>query len=301
MPSFGEQLKRERRLRNVSLEEISKATKISMRYLRALEADEFSQLPGGVFDRGYVRAYAQFVGLDEEATVEAYVAERGPEEVEQRDDGLDALRTPVEIQTAEEADRGRGVGGGRALRLVAAVIVVVGVASLTAWAVSRYFSADESDPASRKQLAQVSPPLREESNQIAEAEPQPDAQVATRIETAAAPATDSTPTDESRRGAEQRVDPPHIVTSTSDTPRSAAPIEARILVDRAATGRVNCDNRRVETLDGLRPGTELRLQCQRFLLLNVRDGGAVRVGLNGEQPLQLTADGEPLDNYGIYP
>ena len=45
----------------------------------------------------------------------------------------------------------------------------------------------------------------------------------------------------------------------------------------------------------------LKLQCQRFLLLNVRDGGAVRVGLNGETPLRLAADGEPLDNYGIYP
>jgi hypothetical protein len=94
---------------------------------------------------------------------------------------------------------------------------------------------------------------------------------------------------------------PRVAEQEADSPNAAAIIDARILVDRAATGRINCDNRQIEMLDGLRPGTVLKLQCRRFLLLNVRDGGAVRVGLNGETPLRLTADGEPLDNYGIYP
>ena len=69
---FGENLKRERELRGVSLEEISTATRIATRFLRAIENEQWDQLPGGVFNRGFVRAVARFLGLDEENTVAEY-------------------------------------------------------------------------------------------------------------------------------------------------------------------------------------------------------------------------------------
>ena len=75
MPSFGETLKRERELRQISLREISEATKINLRYLEALERDDFRHLPGGVFNKGFVRAFAQFIGIDAEAMVTAYLDE----------------------------------------------------------------------------------------------------------------------------------------------------------------------------------------------------------------------------------
>ena len=75
MPSFGETLKRERELRQISLREISEATKINLRYLEALERDDFRHLPGGVFNKGFVRAFAQFIGIDPEAMVMAYLDE----------------------------------------------------------------------------------------------------------------------------------------------------------------------------------------------------------------------------------
>jgi len=71
--SFGEELKRERELREISLREISESTKISLRYLEALEGNDFKSLPGGVFNRGFVRAYSQFIGIDPESTVDAYL------------------------------------------------------------------------------------------------------------------------------------------------------------------------------------------------------------------------------------
>jgi cytoskeletal protein RodZ len=71
--SFGEELKRERELREISLREISESTKISLRYLEALERNDFEQLPGGVFNRGFVRAYSQFIGIDPESMVDAYI------------------------------------------------------------------------------------------------------------------------------------------------------------------------------------------------------------------------------------
>ena len=75
MPSFGETLKRERELRQISLREISEATKINLRYLEALERDDFRHLPGGVFNKGFVRAFAQFIGIDADAMVTAYLDE----------------------------------------------------------------------------------------------------------------------------------------------------------------------------------------------------------------------------------
>ena len=61
------------RLRNISLDEIAATTKIGTRLLRALEDEQFDQLPGGIFNKGYVRAYAKYVGIDEEQAVADYL------------------------------------------------------------------------------------------------------------------------------------------------------------------------------------------------------------------------------------
>jgi cytoskeleton protein RodZ len=70
--TFGERLKRERELREVSMEEITSATRIGPRFLEALENEDWEQLPGGVFNRGFVRSVARYLGLDEEAFLAEY-------------------------------------------------------------------------------------------------------------------------------------------------------------------------------------------------------------------------------------
>ncbi|HZQ70893.1 MAG TPA: RodZ domain-containing protein [Terriglobales bacterium] len=80
MPSFGEQLKREREKRSITLDDISVSTKISRRLLRALEEDHFEQLPGGIFNKGFIRAYAKYVGLDEDQIVADYLVASGEEQ-----------------------------------------------------------------------------------------------------------------------------------------------------------------------------------------------------------------------------
>lgn len=74
MGAFGERLRREREMRGVTLDEISESTKISRRHLESLEREDFDSLPGGIFNRGFVRAYARFLGLDEEQAVADYAA-----------------------------------------------------------------------------------------------------------------------------------------------------------------------------------------------------------------------------------
>jgi len=62
-------------MRGVSLEEISAATRISTRFLEAIENEQWEQLPGGVFNRGFIRSIARFLGLDEDSLVAEYALE----------------------------------------------------------------------------------------------------------------------------------------------------------------------------------------------------------------------------------
>jgi len=73
--SFGEELRRERVVREISLEEISAATKISMRQLKALEDGDLGKLPAQTFTRGFIRAYSRHLGIDPEEKVNAYLAD----------------------------------------------------------------------------------------------------------------------------------------------------------------------------------------------------------------------------------
>lgn len=75
MASFGDTLKRERELREITLREISDATKINVRYLEALEENRFDSLPGGLFNKGFIRAYSTYIGVDGEAMVNCYLQE----------------------------------------------------------------------------------------------------------------------------------------------------------------------------------------------------------------------------------
>ena len=77
MGSFGEKLRRERELRAVTLDEIAEATKIGSRSLKALEDEQFDILPGGIFNKGFVRAYAKYLGIDEEQAVADYMSAIG--------------------------------------------------------------------------------------------------------------------------------------------------------------------------------------------------------------------------------
>jgi cytoskeletal protein RodZ len=72
--SFGEWLKRQREMRDISLREVSDTTKINLRYLEALEDNRFSALPAPVFARGFLREYARYVGLDPDEVLNYYDA-----------------------------------------------------------------------------------------------------------------------------------------------------------------------------------------------------------------------------------
>jgi cytoskeletal protein RodZ len=71
-------LPRFRKRSGVSLEEIVQSTKISSRFLRAIEDEQFDQLPGGIFSTSYLRQYAAAIGYDEEALIAFYLQKINP-------------------------------------------------------------------------------------------------------------------------------------------------------------------------------------------------------------------------------
>jgi cytoskeleton protein RodZ len=70
--TLGQQLRRAREQRGVTLREISDQTRISMRYLEAIEADDYKHLPGGIFNKSFIKAYARIVRFNEQAALDAY-------------------------------------------------------------------------------------------------------------------------------------------------------------------------------------------------------------------------------------
>src|SRR5688500_5503325 len=114
MASFGENLRRERELRGVDLHEMAEATKISVRFLQALEQDRVDVLPGGIFPRAFVRQYGKYLGLDPERLVAEFVFAFGGDPVPAR-----APSSKVHLDAA-----------GRWWIVAAAVVVVV---ALAAW------------------------------------------------------------------------------------------------------------------------------------------------------------------------
>ena len=72
--SFGRELQTERQRREISLESIAQGTKVPTRHLRALEMEQFEQLPGGVFNKGILRSYCRHIGLDEQEWMERFPA-----------------------------------------------------------------------------------------------------------------------------------------------------------------------------------------------------------------------------------
>ncbi len=71
---IGRDLREERERRKVSLEQVAKATRFSMRHLQSLEADLFDELPSGVLRKGLVRSYCKHLGIDDEHWIERFAA-----------------------------------------------------------------------------------------------------------------------------------------------------------------------------------------------------------------------------------
>ena len=134
MDPLGARLKSAREARGRSLRDIAATTKISVAALEAVERNDYTRLPGGIFGRAFIRAYALEVGLDPEATVRDFMTE-----VEAHESSAAKKVRPPEITLEDRAFLERQRQAARILRL-AVVALIVAIISLVVWRVRPLWS-----------------------------------------------------------------------------------------------------------------------------------------------------------------
>ncbi|MBI5478478.1 MAG: helix-turn-helix domain-containing protein [Deltaproteobacteria bacterium] len=122
--NFGEHLRREREVRNIALQDVSRTTKIPLRSLEKLEAGEYEALPGEVFVRGFIKSYARCVGLDDESALLLYDSEREKRRAE-------AEESQPRMGQAEESPDTDPLQMRRRVGIAVFVVIVLIIATIT--------------------------------------------------------------------------------------------------------------------------------------------------------------------------
>ncbi len=131
--SFGEELRLAREARGISLRQISDQTRISIRYLEAIEANDYKRLPGGIFNRSFIKAYAKQIGFDEKAALEGYMRTA-------REHG----ESPDEVTTTPYKSHVYTDGGTRSpLVTVLLSALILAILGLGVWAVLHWYQRRE--------------------------------------------------------------------------------------------------------------------------------------------------------------
>ncbi len=150
LATFGEELRREREIRGISLKEIADATKISKRFLDALERNDHKTLPAPVFTRGFVREYARYVGLNAEEMVNRYnFAASNDDRIEKPPPVARYAQTPPkDISPRPAVKRGIPPAITRVDRgVVWAIFITVALAGVAYWAVQKRGERDRAEAA----------------------------------------------------------------------------------------------------------------------------------------------------------
>jgi cytoskeleton protein RodZ len=122
--SFGDWLRRQREVREISLRDIADRTKISLRYLEAMEADRFDLLPAPVFAKGFLREYARYVGLSPDDVVNHYLSVHHPEELADPKEDPKLRARPKAVDPGQPPIR-RNWSWGLALAAAGLVLLVI--------------------------------------------------------------------------------------------------------------------------------------------------------------------------------
>ncbi len=285
MSAFGERLRRQREMRGVSLEEISKSTKIGIRSLKAIEDEDFEKLPGGIFNKGFVRAYARFLGLDEEEIVADF---------EEAWNAFEAERNPQVLEVPEEEER---PSSSRSVWSIVLLILIAAAAG--AWyGYQRMRAAQAAAPqstlpqipaeASSRSTTNQNPPVSQDQptpapalpiqngNSTHESEPAKPAQVVEGAKSTAKPEPSANKASASAAAA---------LTGSVE----AAPIRLRVFARADSWLSVSADGK--DLGQGILSAQKTRsIRAQKEIRLKIGNIGGVEISFNG-QPVDV--DGQP--------
>jgi cytoskeletal protein RodZ len=250
---FGSRLRAARERRGLSLRQISSATKIPMLTLEALERNDLTRLPGGIFSRAFVRAYALEVGLDPDAAIEEFMGEFPQESVT----AGHPTTSPIEDHEAVESDRRTAT---TILRLLAISIPMAGVVAYFGVAGRRQLAVSSPQPAVGGQSSPLSSPQSTVGGE-------PLGAGATQTPSGSQlPAADSQPVPADR-------------------------LVVQVTAVRRAWVSAIVDGARVVQRE-FKPGEDVTFEVRREIALTVGDAGGVNVRLNGMPAKPLGGGGQ---------
>jgi cytoskeletal protein RodZ len=246
MGAFGDNLRREREMRGITLKEIAETTKIGARMLDAIETERFERLPGGVFNRAFVRQYARYLGLGEEHVVADFdatfaVFSEAAEKSRQNQMLPPAWVQRRALEKQEEAERDRS----RWPLRIAVTLMVLGALGIGGW---RWLGVRTAQPA-HNAGNEVAPPAPLKST------PPP-------------PKAEATP-----------------ATAAADTPADSALPSGPLILELEAVERVQfavSQDGKPVWRSVLRAGSRRTVRAATSLELDAGNAGALLITLNGE-------------------
>jgi cytoskeleton protein RodZ len=269
--TFGERLQREREMRGITLQEIAEATKIGTRSLRALEQEQFDKLPGGIFNKGFVRAYARYLGIDEEQAVADYLAaaKASEEPAEPKHEEVEAASAETPISTGTPW-------------LAFAVIVVVAVVAAGGWYLYNRRKAQPGAPPPPAQETSVpaAPAALPSSSVPAAPSPTPAVTPATAAPTSAPAASDK-----------KAAAVPTELAAGASVSSETSPITLRIRARADSWMRITADDKLVMS-EILGASQEKVVRADRTIVLDIGNAGGVEITQNGKPLPPLGPEGK---------
>src|SRR4051812_9878858 len=266
----GTKLRAARERRGISLRQIANATKISIAALEALERNDISRLPGGIFSRAFVRSYASEVGLDPEATIQEFIAQFP------NDAAVTAGHPTSDREDHTPVDERQGAG---------AFLWLLGISVPVAAGLFYFTSSGRTSarPATRSEPVVPLPALQVETPAVAPASASSPEAAATG--TAPRPAVERAATDASRPTG------PAGTTAVLPSPGAAGAARAaaaddrltiELVVKRPCWGSATVDGRRsIERL--LQAGERQTIEVRREMVLTAGDAAAIALTFNGAE------------------
>jgi cytoskeletal protein RodZ len=282
---FGTFLRLAREDRGLSLQELAVTTKISARLLESLERNDPSKLPGGIFSRAFVRAYAREVGLDPDAAVARFVA-AFPDAA-----GADDMPATTSAVEAESFQQGR--------RVIRAGVRLLGVALLIAFLAFIYVSRFRTNPVGAgpdRAAAPAASPVTEPPPPP-QSQPRPEQPASTPMPAADAANVAQPAAGEPSVPIEAIATAPAPETAAASgaqpagAPSSPAPLVVVLTFNDPCWLSVSVDGTREPSKTAV-AGERLEFAVKRSITMTVGNAGVVALTLNGKPGRALGAAGQ---------
>jgi len=288
--SFGGRLRDARERRGVSLRQIANATKISVAVLEALERNDITKLPGGIFGRAFVRSYAIEVGLDPEATIQDFIAQFP-------NDSVIAGHPTDQVEDHEAVESERRTAGTFLWLLVISVPVAAGLL---------YFATLGGRAPAEPPPAPIAAPASEAPAAVEPQPPPPPPSAAEQPAALAGAGTPAAPAVNAAAPSAAPVQPPPVAASAAPSTDTAGDaLTVSLTAKRPCWISATVDGRKaIERL--LQAGEQQSVTVRREMVLTAGDASAIALQFNGADGRTLGKAGEVvtarfnLTNYKDY-